>query len=458
MTVFWEAESDALEDFEQSPPDINAPSENTINCEDAEDVPRIEMFQMLTEGLRIWDSQSGSVYERLLVRPDELFARYFQKVWKLICIPHYNKCPAELLDYVAWIVGFGPSQGAATKLWSLLETDQKRIMLKIAIKFWKRRGRLDLLSDAIRLFASSIRPRIITWFWRRPLVGEIRIGKDGRPESDLTLVLTEHVEDASETDIYLTLIRVPDLGDLNRDVVEAIADLSRPSNETFEIAYVDFVDTFVDGRNGYWHPVVPEKQATYKAGNGSTEPETLPAMVLAIGSWERIVTPTSLAWTNEMISFVYKPTQTPVVPAPVNVYDFSVFFHSAASDPINGYSLQFLRDAFHFTVKLYRWDAGVETLVVAANMFGVIPNDRLPFAGDAARGVTIDIYKVSATSQHIKVYVDEILILSATETGFGHTEGTVEFRNDTPEVAENEIELSMVEIYQRPLDIVTLSP
>lgn len=455
MTVVWEAESDAIQDFEEAPPDRHAPSENFLNCPDAEDVPEIELYEMLSEGLRIWDQQSGRVYERLLEEPSRLLGHFFQKIWKLACIHHYNKCPDDLLDYIAWHVGFGEQQGAATELWKLLDNDQKRILIKIAVKLWKRRGRLDLLSDAIALFASYISPRIITWFWRRALVGEIRIGKEDRPATDLTTTLTEHVVDASETDIYLTLIRVPDLGELNREIVEAIADLCRPSNETFEIAYVDYIDTFHDGRNGYWYPVDPSKAATFRAGDGSTEPETLPAMVLVSGTWERIVTPTSPTWTDKIISFVYKPTQTPLGPPPHNFADMHVFFHSQADDPISGYSVWFNRNAIHHNVNLCRWDAGVETVLHGANLYD--PNlDH--FRGNAARGVTIDVQDIGGGDHHIKVYIDEILVMDYTIVAASYTQGTVEFRNDTPALIDNTIELSMVEVYQRPLDITTLAP
>lgn len=42
------------------------------------------------------------------------------------------------------------------------------------------------------------------------------------------MLKTEHFYGLDEDDAHLTMIRVPDYGDLNRDIVEALAELARP--------------------------------------------------------------------------------------------------------------------------------------------------------------------------------------------------------------------------------------
>ena len=46
-----------------------------------------------------------------------------------------------------------------------------------------------------------------------------------------------------------------DDGDLDRTLVEDLVELARPMGERYEIAYVQFLDTFLDRRLGHWRTI-----------------------------------------------------------------------------------------------------------------------------------------------------------------------------------------------------------
>lgn len=425
---------DPIATWEAEWPDINAPSENTIDCGPFTDVPNIDLFQMLTQGTRTWDEQSGSIYERLLQMPTDQLNRYYDKIWRLTCLHHYAKCPEDLLDYLLWMVGFGPIQGAATDLAELLDSDQKRLLIKIAVKLWKRRGRLDLLAEAIRLFASRVKPRMITWFWRAPRVDDIIVGSMDNPNTDLELLYTEHFSDGTITAANRTLIRCFDDGSTNRDIVEALAELNRPSHEYFEIAYVDFVDTFNDGRLGFWETAAAPA-ATLQAGDGTTDPVVMPAMVLVPGAAERVVTDTSSTWHDYIVKVVLN--------ASVSNSAFAIKFY--VQDANNCYLVGL--DYSSGGVVLAKTVAGVTT-PLDGDFVSIIPLE--PY------GIVVDVVERQDGDLKIRVYVDENLVIDSLIASPQFTEGTVEFENDP--ASSGNMSMSYPEVFQRPLDVTVLGP
>lgn len=430
-------------------PDLDAPSENTVNCERNPDVPNIDLWAMLTEGTRMWDEESGGIYKRLLEMPTEQLNRFYDKVWRLACLHHYDKCPDDLLQYLVAMVGFGQQQGKASDLAALLDFKQTRLLIKIAVTLWMRRGRLDLVADAIRLFASRVRPRIITWFWRQSRIGSIHVGAEGRPRTDIRLLTTPLLNPlAAETDAFRTLIRVSDYGALNRSIVEALAELNRPSHEYFEIGYVDFIDTFNDGRLGHWE-AVDGAPGTVVQGDGTTTPETLPALQLPPGARERVITPTCFTWVNYIAKFYVEMADGGDYRA-----EFRFYVQEAVADE-DCYAIEIFEVGGTQGVGLSKLVSGVLSSLhlVDPRDYG-LPLDRMP------HGLRIDLENFEdggGAVVAVRVYLDEThLFTHEIVSPADFTGGTIELYNNPG--SDVDMSVSYPEVFQKPLDITILQP
>lgn len=401
------------------------------------DVPRLPMWNLVSQGLRDWDSESGGLLERLTEKPNELYQRHSQKIWRLPYLLRPESIPDSLIDYLLVLVGFGPGAGAGYNVLKYLTVPQKRVLAKVAAKFWRSRGRIDGLSDAIRYFASGVRPRFLTWFWSGARVGSATVGGYGTPGTDLNMLKTEHFYDLDEDDAHLTMIRVPDYGDLNRDIVEALAELARPLPERYEISYVHFVDTFADGRLGHWENKL--SQATWV--DGEEAPLASPTVPKLQGlrftghAREAIVTPTSTDWTDYIVSFVPR----------VDAGSFAVRFHVVDED--NYYSAAFLFNSARMVlVRLLKTVSG-STATVASTP--IASGYELPLQTN----VRVQC-EVSGSNTYAQVYVGDELLCSG-DMGSNHPAGGVEFQGFS---SSADVRISMVEVTPIPLDTTVLGP
>lgn len=423
----YSAVADALADSEARSPDWRAPSESFIDCDDAEDVWTGDLYSMLTLGTRMWDEQSGGVFEPLLVTPTELIHRHMQKTWRLACLIKYDETPDEMLKYLRAHVGFGAGQGAATDLAERLDYATTRVLIKVAAKFWARRGRPDSLVDSIRFFASAVRPWLRSWNWLAPQVDELAVGAEGTPNTDLWTLTSEHHDGLADSDAWVSFLRVPDYGNLDRQLVEDLVNLGRPAHERFDVAYVDFLDTFADGRLSHWYsPNLSPSE--WSAGDSSTEPETLAGLVLSPGDCERAVTPASESWSGYTLHMVLFVAEDAV---------FGVRFLS-----VGGSHYELIFDTSAQTATLKSLVTGSETTLAIATGVDVVT----PLMGV----LQIDT-EVGADSTFVRVSLGEELVLEhSAATGLGR--GSFEVFC----ASGGDVRVSMVELFEHPLAVSVL--
>lgn len=430
-TVVYDAPTDAIADAAALPPDSWGAAAHVVAWEDSEDVIDVDLWEMLSEGLRVWDFQAGGLYRRLLAAPAAMMPSFMQKAWKLMALVSADQCPPELLDYLAEHVGFSRLDETTAALTGMLSDDQKRLLIKIAMKFWRRRGRLDLLSELITTFAAKIRPRIISCWWTLPRIDVLTIGSDELPASDFYLGHTEILDDDGSSDLNNTYIRVGDAVLAERPLIEALAELCRPSFERYTISYVHFIDTFIDGRAGHWK--TRGAPPTYVAGNSSAVPPTIPTLLLAPGGHEEAATAWSSTWRNYVLSF-------------------GVTFEDAASklgirvlstDDDNYVQIEIGTESFpgYGTLEVTERFAGVETYD------GTTPNR---FNHPNVLGVVIDIVSMTYGAQKISITVDETWQMDFVAQGV--TNGTVSFIN----LGASSVGITVPEVYEKPLTTTVL--
>lgn len=426
-------------DFEEYPAlhplDESAPSENFIGVPVATDVVAPRIYPMLLEGIRVLDQdQGGAFVERYLRRAETLWARYQQKVWRLPYLVDYRRTPAAMLEYLRAHVGFGPKSGLPDEIASRLDEAGLRKLIKLAVPYWTRRGRRDALADSIRTLASGIRPAIDDWFSMRMLIDEAAIGVEGLPGSDPWLLYASvfGVTGSSADGEVQVVLRVPDLGGLDRQLVEDLAQLARPVGERYEIAYVDFIDTFVDGRLGLWATREGSGAVSLPADSESA-PTRLPGLLFGTLTREAIDVPAAASWRRYVLTAVLGAKVSPWV----------MRFRVYAQDPLNYYAVDVQRDSSTGpnTVAIAKVVGGVETTLAITN--------AVDCTTPAARGVRIELDDAGSGNQ-IRVYVDNLLALEHVGDDT-FSQGGVEF-----ECIHGPVSVHRVELFQTPLALVTL--
>lgn len=415
------------------PIDERAPSESFLKTPLSADTSPVRIYDMLLEGIRALDQDAGEAFlERFLRRPDELWARYEQKVWRLPALVDYRRTPDEMLDFLRAHVGFGPTSGLPDQIASRVAEGGPtglRKLIKLAVPYWTRRGRRDALSDSIRTLASGIRPIIDDWFAMRFLVDEVSMGVVGEPGADPWLVLESVLSLGSDDpdadgEVQVSL-RVPDLGDLDRQLVEDLVQLARPVGERYEIAWVDFLDTFTDGRLGVWGPRAGTA-AVWTPPRSALAPGALPGLLFAEGTRESIDAPAARTWTRYVLTFVVGMLADAT---------FRVRFYVRGD--LSYYCADLTAPG---EVVLRKVLAGVSTTLATGTADLTAP---------APRGVRVEVDAAGGPNA-IRVYVDNVLAVEHTSDS-DLSAGGVEF-----ECVAGAASLHRVELFQNPLAITIL--
>ena len=404
------------------------------------DVPEVDLFSYLTDSIRKADeAKGGGFLKRLLARPSELQADLVQKIARIPYLVDPTRCPAAVLQFLRAIVGFGAGSGLPDEIASRLgETDLRRLIL-IAVPYWMRRGRRSALSDSIRVLAGGLRPAIDDWFALRTLIDEGLLGVEGGPGVDAWGVEAGAGDvEAGEADGPAALsIRVADLGTLDRTLVEDLAELARPAGERYELAFVDFLDTFADGRLSHWIPTVFEDNppSDWIPGDSSTTPVSLPGLLFHPGGRERISTARSAAWRDYVASMI------------VNWRDSGQFeFRFYYKDSRNYYAARFADPDW---VRLVKRVNNVETVLVA------VPAGSVDLDVPAARLYRVEALEAEGGGVQIRVWIDGDLVAQATDSSL--QAGTIEVWVDDA-TADEAISIHRVEVFQIPLDVRNLLP
>jgi len=415
------------------PFDGAAPSESFVGAlPDFSDVMSGDIYTMLPKALRQLDADEGIYFlQRFLQRAGELWDRWQQKTWRIARLSNPRFAPDTVLDHLLALVGFGPGSGLPDRIARRLSNADKRKLAALAAQFWIRRGREDAISDAIRTLASGVRPVIDDWFWVRFLMDEALVGVEGGPGADAwllyenTLGLAAGVVDGDAQVVF----RVPDIdGALDRTLVQQLCDLVRPPSERYEIAFVDFVDTFLDGRAGVWTNL-GLTPAVWVPGDSATTPITLPGLKLVVGAAERVDTPTSTAWARCHSSFLLS------IPADNSCWVDFRFYVQPNGDC---YSLEMSAPT---SLRLTKIVGGVPVALTAK---------QVDLLGPSIRGVRVDT-DINGGSTTMRVYLDGEHAFTYADVGF--SSGTIEFRGVVGEGT-----IHRPEVFQKPLSVVNLTP
>lgn len=412
------------------PLDESAPSRNFVAPPAASDVAAAAIYPMLLEGLRVLDEQQGGgLVRRFLKRPEEQWARLQEKAWLLPRLLDYRQIPADLLRFLRAHVGFGERSGLPDRIADRLDATGVRKLIKLAVPYWTRRGRLDALTDSIRTLATGIRPAVDDWFFVRFLLDEVLLGVEALPGADPWL-LYESVLDVptgggADGEVQVS-IRVPDLGTLDRTLVEDLIRLARPAGERYEIAYVDFLDTFIDGRLGHWLTAAPPA-AVWKPADRTVDPPVLPGFELTAPGREAIDVPKAAAWTGYSIRFIVRFTAAATLIVRFYVQDADNYYWLKLKTPD--------------TIEFGKVVGGVSALIAS--------NNAADLAVPAARGVVVQVEDNGGANQ-VRVLLDtEEALLDASDATFGA--GAVHF-----EAGAGTFSVHRVEVYEDPLAIVVL--
>ena len=246
---------------EFAPADLQAMSEMVVDPPTYTDVRDADLYGMLQQGLRDVDRLHGGQFlQRFLLRAEDLWARHQQKIHRLALLDDPDRCPAALLDYLLALVGFGPKSRYKDVVAALDEVG-KRKLAKVAVPLWKEKGRRDSILDVVRL-VTGFRPVVFEW---NEITGQLDVGFFGafHGAGDEGFFLTAPLlvgglepldvddPDAGEHHLYVRVVGAS-LPGSQKDLLETLLGILRPVNEYWEVAYVDFLDTFLDGILSWW--------------------------------------------------------------------------------------------------------------------------------------------------------------------------------------------------------------
>ena len=415
------------------------PSAAFVNLPDSPDRVSSDLYKLLPKGLRDFDTESGGEFlRRFLQGPGARFDATQRAINRLPSLVDPTKAPAEGLQFLRSHVGFGAGSGLPDEIASRLSDRDLRKLIGIAVPYWKARGTKDGLSDAIRTLASWVRPAIDSWVDLRTFVDEALLGETGEPGRDLALLYDSIAEvpiGVSSGGEFETSIRVPDLGDLDRELVRDLCRLSRVPSERYELAFVDFLDTFVDGRLGHWVSYGPA--AVYVPADRLSNPVTLPGLRLLRGSRERVSVPKASAWSR----YVWKTILAWDLPGPIELRFY-------VQDDSNFYAVRLTPPGL---VEIVAVIGGTETDILTDPHY---PDLRTP----ARRAVRVEVDSADSVNE-IRVYVDGDLA-GRSEGDSSLAWGTVEvyYGTDPGTHPEGAVVLNRTELFCLPLSVEWIGP
>jgi len=465
-----------LDDYTRdNPPDSGSPSETFVNTPDASDVADLQLYQALPLVLREADAQQGrELLLRYLQRPQELFDRQQQKTWKIAQMMRYDRVPAALVDHLLTIVGWGRGSGLPNTIAQQLSALNKRKMIGIAVAYWKKRGRRGALADFVRAF-TGVRPLIFDWFQVRNLTDELVVGQEWGPAD----VLADHTTTADagtgEPDgEHAVEIRVPlppnqttwsepagyqarayggggpavpdEDDDISSDFVLDVIELARPMSERYQVAFVTWLDTFLDQRLAHWESL-GTNAVTWVEGSPTDPPDEpdhphflltpdTKELVNRGGAMEDRGPRNTPGWSG----YIYRG----LVRLPAADSEGRLWFYAYDDQTdVEGY---YIRLAPPSTVELHS--------VTTAGGDVTLDTASWPLVVGAWFSFLVDIAEEDGGDNRIQVYLDGNLFFDLANND--HDSGTIAVQ--CPATSVGNLQIGPMEVYQRPLLVVDLVP
>lgn len=427
------------------PADATAPSESFVNPPIFTDVHSGDIYPMLQSALRQMDETQGTaILQRVLERPEELFRRHQQKLWRITRLSRADEVPDALVSFLLTFVAFGEGSGLPWEVAQKLSTDNQRKLLRLAVPYWLKRGRRVALEASIR-FITGVRPAIDSWFDVRSIVDELILGGEGGPTDPWMIWSTRVARDAApnvgEDDDWAehhVSLRVPGIvGDAERQqMVADLCEIARPFGERYEIAFVDFIDVMLDGWLPWWVSL-GAVDPTWVVGHTSTDPVgdpwKLPGLSLA-NSIVHLDFHNSATWTTCHFNCFLK--------LPAGVLLSVVELRFGVVDLLNHWA--FRLDLLNDSIDLFEVVAGGGVNKATLNPFVI---DR-----PATYSFVVEARQIGA-NRNIRLTIDGTLRIDFTEAGVVPV-GSVGVSQPNPV----SIELQRPEVFQFPLTSVLLKP
>ncbi len=403
------------------------------------DVPATLLYEMLSEALREDDQDAlnggTQLLERFLMRPEELRDRLAQKTHRLKFLKRYDLVPDPIVDYLLEHVGFGPGSGAAYEVARALPTYLKRRLVKIAVLFWKRRGTLRGLSDAIR-FVTGRRAIIDTWHDLRLVAGETPIGGFLPPPASLSSICfpapstlfdpapaiggTTYPDPADlaeyESRVFITSNGDEDLDELVYD----LCTLSRPAGECIQIVYGLYGDQFLDGLGSSWTALEgtrPTWLAPFSQGKSGTA--RLPGLRFSSGvTREAVALDGSESWSNYIVRAWIRPCGPDVLRI------VTIYAHSSKSATRASGVGAMINWADKTVTAVSKTASDLNNTEWDVATVHVYPDTMATYC------LELQVTNIDSTYSQVRVYFDHELVIDDVVEHFGQTDGPPELYSD----------------------------
>ena len=398
-----------IDEAQRPRPDLSAESENFYAPAPISDDDEVTLYGFLTEGARELDALGGDVFLRLLAQPDIVRRVLLRKAKRIAWLLDPSYAPSQSLRFLASNVGFDGRDRDTAAILDRLTAVLARRLIKGAIGFWRRRGRLDALVDMAALLC-GVRPLAADWNSIRGRVGISEIGISSLPGYDLTVL--DEDETAVDADLYRVFLVVPDFdGTLDRTVLESLCRLSRPIGERIVLLYVDHADDFGPEISGNWDL----QGVVHQPADSGAQAPMLPGMKFsAAGDLATARTPGCDGWRDYVLEATLRWHDRGHIV--VVLYYQNSFTYYAVKITADGRS-----------ASLYACSLGVETLIAGtapgSHTYGstFVPTKLRP----STFGIKVSIRDEGGTNV-VRVHVDGDLVLEA-DAGTALDEGTCGF-------------------------------
>ena len=458
----------------ENPTHKTYPSENFIKKgissqphPDATDVLPIDIFRMLSAGLQQADIDGGDVLSRLVARPNIVGDAIQQKAHKLAKLSDPSVVPDTLLQHMRTIVGFGDGTGLPDRIYDRLDFNTSRKLINLAVSFWRRRGRRDAIEDLV-FSLTGVRPLVLQWFETRNILDEVYVGMELPVIGEFTTIfnLTSEVGDGADPDgDHHVHIRIADENTitgfpLDKTFVKDMIRLCRPMCERYEIAFVDFLDTIIDGRLGHWRTLVGGRGITFEKADHSVASNEndiknprrwLPRLELGgpvggVGTTIAAETATSSTWSSYRwrVSICQDDSVEPWL-----LYTYADPETISADGLVKGYAVAFF-PLFDLVTVSYSDGAGNVTLLGSA--FADLQVNKSTW-----RGIQIDTDSTGATTS-IEVGIDGEIVVVAIDVANTLTRGTVAISTQLMSDFSKKLGLGATEVYQHPIETDKVVP
>ncbi len=404
-----------------------------------------KIYPMLIKPIRDLDRTEGKLLvKRFLQRPETNWAATLARVRALKDTDKPETCREDLLQYLKDQVGFTSELDFIT---TRLDTDTLRKLIKVAVPLWNKRGTEEGIAEWIRLLTG--RAVVFNdWFDFRWILGETQVGFD-QQGNDSWLIGGE----VTTFDEFTSNLHVMDAGNLDRQLLLDLVQLSRPASERIEVILADFIDFFDQGRALWTNRAAP-------VGTVSGE-----AFLLHPGTIEEaIISVTASTPFTDPSLFSYSSFQR--FKAPAGNTHRTVWSKVSTA----GYTTSYFQ--LDLNVRVTGQNEVKLTYVPPAGASSVLYDGAVGpflFAPDVFYSVRIQtFYRVVASlggglytlRQYIKIYLDECLVVNTSADAIVATSGTtgVAFQIAGPPANTADTTVDNVEVVRHPLRLAKVAP